>query len=80
MGFDGKVLEEVRTFKYLGFTFQRNGNFTQHLEQLASAAKRALAKTWSIGERKSGDNFMIRKQKFYILVVPVMTFGCEVFG
>lgn len=73
-------MEEVNRFKYLGFMFQINGRFGSHIEQMASAAKRAVAQVWSIGERKFIDNFTIRKQMFYSLVVPAMTYACEITG
>ena len=41
---EGKVMEEVKEFKYLGFTFERNGGYGKHLKELkikgAVAAKK----------------------------------------
>lgn len=76
---DDKI-EEVKTFKYLGFVFQSNGRFKSHINEMTSAAKRATAQTWSIGQRRFRDNFSIRKQMFKSLVLPAMTYGCEITG
>lgn len=72
--------EEVKTFQYLGFMFQSNGKLKAHIEHQTSAAKRAISETWSIAERRWTNNFPIRKQMFQSLVVPTMTYGCEVTG
>ena len=31
---DGKHMEEVRTFKYLGFIFNAEGNYNDHIKEL----------------------------------------------
>ena len=47
---------------------------------MVAHGKRRVCETWSIGERKFRDNFLIRKQMFKSLVDPTITYGCEVFG
>lgn len=76
----GSVIEEVREFRYLGFTFYLTGSHERHIGEVASAARRAVARVWSIGERKFAENFMIRRQMFFSLILPILTYGCEVTG
>lgn len=76
----GEQIEEVKTFKYLGFTFSSNGGHKGHIDNIAKEGNRRLTETWSIAERKFPDNFPIRMKMFDALVVPVLTYGCEVFG
>lgn len=37
-------IEEVQSFKYLGFTFNRNGNYNDHIKELYRKEKMALRK------------------------------------
>ena len=76
----GQTLEEVRTFKYLGFTFQISGKHDAHIQDMVSSGKRAVSRAWSICERRFPSHFRIRKQMFESVVVPTMTYGCEVTG
>lgn len=78
--FDGAAMEEVRTFNYLGFVFQINGKYGSHVAHRTSAARRAVAQTWSLAERKFPDKFLIRKQMFDSLVLPTLVYGCEITG
>lgn len=78
--YSGTLLEEVNTFKYLGFTFQTSGRMTAHLDAVAANAKRRVCEVWSLGERMFLNNFIIRKQMYKSLVEPTLLYGCEVFG
>lgn len=78
--YGGINISEVKTFKYLGFTFQSNGKFAEHMKTMIATGKRRVAETWSIGERKFADNFTIRKQMFRSLIVPAITYGAEITG
>lgn len=78
--YDGEPLEEVRMFNYLGFVFQINGKYGGHISHMTGAARRSVAQTWSLGERKFPENYIIRKQMFDSLVVPTMIYGCEITG
>lgn len=68
------VLEEVKSFVYLGFEFQSSGRYTRHIEKLASQGKKCSSAVWSIGQRFK-DNYRIRDQMFYSLVRPTFTYG-----
>lgn len=77
---NGEALEEVRNFKYLGYYFQINGGNSKHIEETVTTAKRVIAQTWSIGQRKFPDNYAVREQMFHSIVVPSITYACEVTG
>lgn len=47
---------------------------------MVANAKRVVAQTWSIAERRFRENYTIRKQMFHSIVVPTATYGCEVTG
>lgn len=72
--------EEVRRFKYLGFTFSNNGQHDGHIDDIVVTGNSRLMETWSIGERRFPNNFVVRMKMFDALVLPVLTYGCEVFG
>lgn len=78
--YDGINMEEVRSFNYLGFVFQINGKYGSQIAHRTGAARRAVAQTWSLAERKFPENYPVRKQMFDSLVLPTMTYGCEVTG
>lgn len=43
-------IEEVKTFKYLGFTFNTSGNYKDYIKELSKKGKKAASKVW--GARK----------------------------
>ena len=47
---DGKYMEEVRTFKYLGFIFNAEGNY-DHIKELKNKGVAAVKAVWGLGER-----------------------------
>lgn len=73
-------LEEVKSFTYLGFVFQCNGSHKAHVQEMVTRASRRLSAVWSIAERKFANNYGIRMQMFQTLVLPVLMYGCEVYG
>lgn len=76
----GEKLEEVKAFKYLGFTFNRKGDVKDHIKALSTKAKLAANKVWSIGERICKDDFIRRGNLFAYLVRSVMEYGVEIWG
>ncbi|XP_011859641.1 PREDICTED: uncharacterized protein LOC105557104, partial [Vollenhovia emeryi] len=42
----GKELEEVQVFSYLGFTFNRKGDYKDHLKVLEAKGRRAANRVW----------------------------------
>jgi len=47
----GRKVEEVQIFKYLGFTFNRMGNYKKHIKELVNKGRIAVRKVWGLGER-----------------------------
>ena len=77
---EGKELEEVRQFKYLGFTFNSEGNYKDHIKELQRKGIIAAKKTWGLGENRCTNDFKRRKMLFDYLVKSVMAYGCEIWG
>lgn len=74
----GEKLEEVKAFKYLGFTFNRKGDVKDHIKALSTKGTLAANKVWSIGERICKDDFMRRGNLCAYLVRSVMEYGVEI--
>ncbi len=75
-----KTIEEVATFKYLGYTFQRNGRRTQHLENTVKKANRLLKAVWGLAERRLKNDFVRRIWLFDSLIKSVIMYGAEIWG
>ena len=73
-------IEEVKSFKYLGFTFNRKGNYTDHIKEMGRKGRLAANKVWGLGERICKDDFKRRRTLFNYLVKSVMEYGVEVWG
>ena len=72
-------IEIVKEFKYLGVTFTHNGNFNKNLIDLKEQGNRAM---FSIIKkaRKGKLPIDIQFDLFDKVVMPVMLYGCEVWG
>lgn len=55
---DNKEIEEVESFKYLGFTFNRKGNYGDHIKDLNRKGRIAAGRVWRLGERLCRDDFI----------------------
>ncbi|XP_071580229.1 uncharacterized protein [Temnothorax nylanderi] len=75
-----KYIEEVQSFKYLGFTFNRNGNYKDHIRELMKKGRMAVRKIWGLGERMCRGDFLRRWMLFKYLVQSVMAYGVEIWG
>jgi len=76
----GKEMEEVQSFKYLGFTLNREGNFKEHLKELVRKGRVAVRKVWGLGERMCRNDLMRRWALFKYLVQSVISYGVEIWG
>lgn len=78
----GKEIEEVKCFKYLGFVFNRNGDYAEitHIRELKRKGRIALCSVWSLGERICRDDFGRRWKLFKYLIQSVITYGVEIWG
>ena len=73
-------IEEVRQFKYLGFTFQRNNGVEKHLKEQQRKAIIAMKQTWSIGQKIFTGNIEKRLWMFDYLVRSILFYGVEIWG
>jgi len=76
----GAKLEEVKVFKYLGYTFNRKGNYKEQLGELRRKGRIAANKVWGLGERICRDDFERRWMLFKYLVKSVIEYGVELWG
>jgi hypothetical protein len=64
----GKVLEEVKEFKYLGYVFQRNGGHDAQIRDRVKKGSAVLGQVWGIGKRRFGGDLGKRLWIFDSLV------------
>jgi len=76
----GESIDEVREFKYLGFTFMKNNKDDAHIKEVKKRAAAAMAQIWGIGERKFGGDVDRRIMMFNILVKSILMYGVEIWG
>lgn len=75
----GNALETVYEFKYLGVLFSFNGNFVKCKKYLKEQASKAMFSVIS-KTRQLGLDIETQIHLFDLLVAPVLTYGCEVWG
>lgn len=75
-----KEIEEVKSFKYLGFVFNRKGDYTDQIKELKVKGRIVVNKIWELGERICKDNFERRWKLFRYLVTSVKEYGVEIWG
>ena len=77
--YDEQKIEIVETYKYLGINFNASGSFKTALENLKSQASRAMFSLISKSRRLSLP-IDIQLQLFDSTVLPIMLYGCEIWG
>ena len=77
--YDTNVIESVDSFKYLGITFNHNGKFNVCQKALINQASRAMYSILS-KSRKLELPINIQLELFDKMVLPIMCYGCEVWG
>jgi len=77
---EGKDIEEVKEFNYLGYTLQKNNGDEAHIRNIRKKAMSVLGKVWSIGERNFKDNWKKRMYLFEVLVESIMMYGVKIWG
>ncbi|XP_039302249.1 uncharacterized protein LOC120357026 [Solenopsis invicta] len=75
-----KEIEEVQTFKYLGFNFNRRRDYDYHIKELRRKGRLAANMVWGLGERICAEDFIRRWMLFKYLVESVMSYGVELWG
>lgn len=73
-------IEEVKEFKYLGFTFKKSNTDEAHVKDIIRKAAAAIAQVWGIDERKFGGNFDRRMMMFNVMVKSILLYGVEIWG
>lgn len=66
--------------RYLGFVFNSNGDYKDHIKELFKRGRLAANKVWGLGERICKDDFIRRWTLFRYLVKSVMKYGVELWG
>lgn len=74
---EGRKMEEVNSFKYLGYVFQRNGKQDEHVKDRVKRGMRVIGQVWGIGKRKFGGDWGKRLWLFDALVWTVLAYGAE---
>ena len=72
---DGKNIEYVDTFKYLGINFDTKLNWTFHLEKQIKTAQAALMTTRNLVGRYWGLSPKVTKWIYTAIVRPLITYG-----
>jgi hypothetical protein len=78
--YQGKRVETVTYYKYLGITFSSRLKWGQALKTLALQSKRALIKINTIFGKCGDMPLSIGLELFDKLVVPILLYGSEVWG
>jgi len=77
---EGKAVEEVRSYKYLGYVFQRNGKQEEQVRDRVKRGMAVMGQVWGIGKRKFGKEWGKRIWLFDGLIWSVMAYGVEIWG
>ncbi|XP_067217103.1 LINE-1 retrotransposable element ORF2 protein [Linepithema humile] len=76
----GKIIEEVKEFRYLGYIIQRNGGQGAQIRERVRKATTVMGQVWGIGKRRFGKDWGRRLWLFDKLVWTVMGYGAEIWG
>ena len=77
--YDGQIVEIVDEFKYLGVIFKSNGRFISAIKLLHEQARKAMYGIISKA-RTTDMPIDIQFKLFDTLVLPIMTYSCEIWG
>ena len=53
----GKELEEVHSFRNLGYTLMGNGGQEEHVQERVRKGAAVMGQVWGIGKRKCGKDW-----------------------
>lgn len=73
-----EIIQGVQTYKYLGFTFNKDGNYKEHIKELSRKGRMAINKALGLGGRICKDDFTKRWNLFKYLVQSIMSYGVEI--
>jgi len=74
----GKRMEEVREFRYLGYTLQRNRGQEAHIRERIKGAAAVMGEVWGTGRRKFGKDWSRRLWLFDRLIWTILSYGVEI--
>lgn len=78
---EGNRIEEVQSFKYLGFTFTIIGReVIQNIKELCRKEKMAARRIWGLDKRICKDDFIRRWILFKYLIQSIMSYRIEIWG
>ena len=73
-------IQEVGSYKYLGFTFTAQNSFTKHLSTLTSKAQVTANAAWWILKRADIGSLKRRGYLMNTLVQTIFMYGAEIWG
>jgi len=73
-------MEEVKKYKYLGYTLQRNGGQEAHVKERVKKAAAVMGEVWGIGKRRFGRDWSRRLWLFDRLIWTIMSYEVEIWG
>jgi len=76
----GKIIEEVKEFKYLRYILQKNGGQEVHIKDRVKKAAAGMGIIWGLGKRRFRGDWGRRIWLFDKLVWTVLSYGVEVWG
>ena len=79
MSYDGHVLEQVASFKYLGLVLSQNESSLLQLILYVSALK-LLRMLRSVSQRAGKTSPDVPCSLFAVIIMPVIEYGSEVWG
>ncbi|XP_029054544.1 uncharacterized protein LOC114881833 [Osmia bicornis bicornis] len=77
---EGRPVEEVKEFVYLGFRLKRNGKDEEHIKDRAKRGNILIRQVWGLGERRLNQDFRMRMMLFDYLIASVILYGAEIWG
>lgn len=73
MEMEGKGMEKVKEYTYLGYMLQKNGGQEAHIRKRLKRAAATMRQVWGIGKRRFGRRFGLGKK---IVVVRQVDMDC----
>ena len=78
--FEGREVNVVSFFKYLGCYFTPGGSYAKCIQELTNSARRALFSLKRYFVKNPETLPCIQIQLFNTMVTPILNYGCEVWG
>ena len=78
--YNGRELEIVKKFTYLGFVFTTGGSFAENFNTLSGQGFKAMYKLNNTLQRFPNITIQHTFDLFDKLIVPVLSYGCEIWG